>query len=245
MIKVELLAQEARRRGLDKDPKTRARIRQILRDELLRAARAELPSPDQIPVKEVRAHYQTHKDEYKDPERRRVAHIVMASKPAATKVLKEALSATPQQWGKLVAKHSLDTGGGHSPNTPLELAGDLGIVSAPGSKKGTNHRVPTALRKAVFRIEKMGGVLPSLVDHSGRFHIVRLTGKTPERRRSFAEAERTIRVSLVQRKLESLEKRLEKELRGRYKVTIDEGNLAKVKVPSQKPKNDKPAPKKP
>lgn len=232
IVKVELLAGEARRRGLDKTPETQSRIRQILRDELLRTVRQELPATQDIPESEVREYYEKHKSEYKDPERRRVAHVVMQDKAAAAKVLEAARKASPMQWGKLVQDHSLDKPPKPSPTQPLELAGDLGIVSAPGADKGENVRVPAPLRTAVFRIEAVGGVHGELVEHEGRFHIVRMTGKTDARERSFAEAERGIRVTLVQQRLERLERELEQKLRAKFPVTIDEKALERVSLPA-------------
>ncbi|MEZ4223027.1 MAG: peptidylprolyl isomerase [Polyangiaceae bacterium] len=244
MIKVELLSREARKRGLDQKPETKARIRQILRDELLRTVRAELPAPGDVPEAEVRAYYDKHKAEYRDPERRRVAHIVVADKAKATQLLSDAKKASPMQWGQLVQDHSLDKPPKPSVAAPLELAGDLGIVSAPGVEKGDNPRVPAAVRKAVFEIAAVGGVYDGVVEADGKFHIVRLTGKTDARERSFAEAERSIRVQLVQDKLEKLEQDLEKQLRERFKVTVDEKALDKIAVPGLEPSGGSPPPQK-
>jgi hypothetical protein len=80
---------------------------------------------------------------------------------------------------------------------PVELSGDLGIVGPPGHPRGANPRVSEALRAAVFKIGKSGEVLPELVEEDGKFHVVRLTGLTPPRERTYAEAERSIRVTLV------------------------------------------------
>lgn len=246
MIKVELLAQEARKRGLDKRPETQERIRQILRDELLRQARTELPAPAEIPESEVRAWYDKHRSDFRDPERRRVAHIVVADKAKAQKLLEEAKQASPMQWGKLVQEHSLDKPPKPSATQPLELAGDLGIVGPPGAEKGDNPRVPEALRKAVFAIKDVGGVHDGVVESDGKFHIVRMTGRTEERDRSFAEAERTIRVAILQDRVEKLEQRLQKEIRERFPVTIDEKALGKIELPGVETKSggSQPAPQK-
>ena len=230
IIKVELLAAEARRRGLHEDPETRERIRQILRDEVLKKIRFDLPAPAEIPDAEVRKYYEDHKADYTEPERRRVAHFVLSDRAKAKTVLERAKKASPAEWGKLVRENSVDKSDKPAPTAPLELAGDLGIVSAPGEQRGENARVPEPVRKAVFAIEKIGGVHDELVEHEGKFHVVRMTGKTDARKRSFAEAERTIRVAILQDKLEAEQKKLEQELRQRFPVKIDEKALEKVKV---------------
>jgi parvulin-like peptidyl-prolyl isomerase len=232
IIKAELLAEEARRRGLDKQPETKNRIRQILREDLLRKVRGAVPPPSKITEREAREFYDKHREDFRDPERRRVAHIVLDDRAKAAAVLAEAKRASPQDWGRLVAKHSLDKPPQQSKSTPLELAGDLGIVGPPGVAKGDNPRVPEPLRKAVFEIDKVGGVHAQLVEADGKIHIVRMTGKTDARDRTFKEAERTIRVQILQDRLKQAEKKLETELRGRFPVKIDEKALDKVELPA-------------
>jgi len=242
IIKVELLAAEAKRRGLDQKPETQERIRQLLRNEILQETREKIPAPASIPESEVRAYYDAHRDEFREPERRRVSHIVMSDEAKAKKVLELAEKATPMEWGRLVQEHSLEKPPKPSPTSPLELAGDLGIASPPGDPRGDNPKVPEELRKAVFRIEKVGGVLNEIVPVVGRFHIVRLAGKTEARDRAFAEAERTIRVTILQKLARDAEDQLEKELRGRFPVQVDDAALAKVSVPSPGTAQAPPAP---
>lgn len=230
MIKVQLLADEARRRGLDKEPETKERIRQLLRNELLRQVRADLPAPADIPKQELHAYYDSHRADFREPERRRVAHIAMKDGPKAKEVLKQALTATPMEWGKLVQKHSLDAPRKPAATAPLELAGDLGIVSPPGKGKGDNPRVPDPVRAAVFKIDKVGDVYDQLVKVQGKVYIVRMTGKTAARDRTFKEAERTIRVALAQKKIRDVEAKLEKKLRARFPVKIDEAALDKISI---------------
>lgn len=228
IIKVELLAQEAKRRGLDKDPEVELRFRQALRDELKRDLLKTVPKPEEIPLTEVQAYYAAHRAEYADPERRRLSHIELATQAKAEEVLRQALKATPEKWGALVLEFSLDKKTA-SESEPPELRGDLGIVSRPGEKDSAAS-VPDALKHAVFEIGELGGVLPKVVSAGGHFHIVRLTGKTEARSRSLAEAERTIRVALVQERIKEKEATFEAELRKRYPVKIDAEELAALKL---------------
>src|SRR5260221_9217109 len=73
MIEVELLAREAESKGYDKDPMAAMEMRAILRESLLKKARKGSPAPADITDDEVRAYFDSHKDDYKDPERRRIA----------------------------------------------------------------------------------------------------------------------------------------------------------------------------
>jgi peptidyl-prolyl cis-trans isomerase C len=245
LVDLELLAEEARRRGLDKQPETQERVRQMLRDELLTEVRASVPTPNDISEADARRYYDEHRDDFREPERRRVAHIALGSEAEAKAVLEKALTASPSEWGKLVETKSKDARGKPNASLPPELAGDLGIVGPPGHARGENPNVPEALRAAVFEIDKLGGVLPRAVSAAGSFHIVRMTGKTDARDRTFADAERSIRVALVQERIRTREAELEAELKKKYPVTIDEAQLAKIPVPapSAAPTAKAPAPK--
>jgi parvulin-like peptidyl-prolyl isomerase len=241
LIDLELLAEEARRRGLDKEPETQERVRQMLRDELLSEVRASVPTPGDISEADARRYYDEHRDDFREPERRRVAHIALASEAEAKTVLDKALSVSAAEWGKLVEAKSKDVRGKPGVALPAELAGDLGIVGPPGHARGDNPNVPEPLRAAVFEIDKLGGVLPRVVAASGGFHVVRLTGKTEARDRTFADADRSIRVALVQDRIRAREAELEAELKKEYPVTIDEVQLAKIPVPA--PSAQAPAPR--
>ncbi|HEY0466008.1 MAG TPA: peptidyl-prolyl cis-trans isomerase, partial [Polyangiaceae bacterium] len=241
IIQVELLAEEAKRRGLDKLPETQERVRQMLRDELLRDVRQSVPAPADIPEAEVHAYFDSHHDEFKEPERRRVAHLLLANEAQAKAALQNARGATAADWGKLVSQVSLDKPPASSGPTPTELAGDLGIVGPPGHARGANPRVPEPVRAAVFEIDKLGGVLDRVVPEAGHYHVVRMTGRTEARDRSYQDAERTIRVALVQQRIRAREAELEQELKKRYPVSVDDEALSQVKVPEADAASSAPA----
>ena len=91
MIDVELLAAEARRLGIDKEPETEDAVRGILRDALLAQAReGRARARGDHRASEVRAYYDAHLDKFSEPERRRVAAIVIRDRKEAEKVLKDA-----------------------------------------------------------------------------------------------------------------------------------------------------------
>jgi len=229
IVSLDLLADEAVRRKLDQDPRVQLRLDQALRDELLRDLRQQVPTPDRLPAPEVRAYYDVHREEFSEPERRRISAIVLSSEAEARGLIASAREADARAWGELVRKHS----GLRPPpgeQTPVELAGDLGIVSAPGQAKGAGPDLPEPVVRAVFAIDKVGKIYGEPVHARGRYYIVRLAGRTGARTRTFEEAERSIRVRLVERRVEAAERRLIEQLKKRYPVTIDPAKLAKIKV---------------
>jgi peptidyl-prolyl cis-trans isomerase C len=232
IVDAELLARDAKDKGLDQLPETQQAIRQVLRDALLEQTRQGLGTPADIPKQEVRAYYESHRDDFREPPRRRVAQIAVASKATAETVLAAAKKATLTQWGELVLKYSVDAKKKPSPTQPIEMAGDLGIVGPPFDHRGENPKVPPEIRAAAFDIEQMNGVYPNVVYAQGLWHIVRMTGKTDAHDRSLAEADRSIRVSLLQAKIAERETALEAELRKQFPVVVDDKALESVVVPT-------------
>lgn len=235
MINVELLAREAERRGIDQQPETKAHIRLLQKEELMRRVRAELPAMEDLPASEVRAYYDANPSEFTDPERRRVAVIRVGRKALAESIIAESKTADAKRWGELAREHSTlpPTPGAAPPskNTarpPLELEGDLGLVSAPGKQRGNNPRVPAPIRKAVFEIDKQGDVHAQPVSYKGAFYVVRLVGKSDARQRTFPEAEPNIRARLLQERLRKAEAELIERLQKTIPVSINEAALAKL-----------------
>jgi peptidyl-prolyl cis-trans isomerase C len=227
MIDVMLLADEAREHGYDKDPATQQEIREIVRNAVLKKARASAPAPNDIPESEVRGYFEAHKADFHDPERRRISAIVLASEPAANAVL-DALKKGPGSWGELVRSRSIDSKAKAA--VPPELAGDLGFVSPPGDPRGVNARVPDEVRAAVFTVANVGDLLPRAVQANRKYYVVKLAGKTDPQNRTLEDAERSVRVKLAQDKAHEKEVALIEQLRKQYPVQIDEAALAQVKV---------------
>ena len=228
MINVTLLAQEAKARGYDKDPLAQQEIRAILRDAMLAQSRKDVPSPNDIPAAEVSAYFDTHKDDYRDPERRRLSLIIVPDEGSAKDVVAAAHGTTAAVWGDLVRKRSIDPQA--RANVPVDLAGDVGMVSPPGDARGDNAKVPAEVRAAAFEIPAVGDVLSRAVKAGSRYYVVRLTQKSEPHERTLAEAERTIRVKLAQDKIRAKEDALLAELRTQFPVQIDDQALAKVRI---------------
>jgi len=232
MIEVELLAQEARRRGLDKAEETQERVRQILRDQVLDELRKGAPGANDIPETELRAYYDAHKEDFSEPERRRISGIAFDSAAAAKAVLAKAAKADAAAWGQLVEQNASKQAPRPSVTTPNELAGDLGIVGPPGHPRGANPRVPEPVRDAAFKIAAVGDTYGSVVEADKKFYVIRMTSKTDGRARTFEEAQRAIRTAVVQAKVDEREKALEKDLRQKFPVKVDEAALEKMPMPA-------------
>lgn len=242
IVDMELLAQEAKRRGLDNEPAVQEAIRQILREAMIAEARKGLPPPAAIEQAAIQKYYDEHKEEFREPERRRVSVIVLDDEQKAKEVLQQALEAqtgkdqaakdqSGEIWGQLHRQHSVDEIAKPDPEAPADLAGDRGIVGPPRDAKGASKAVPEPVRRAVFTLNEVGEIFSDLVRYDDQFYIVRLSGRSEGHTRSVSEADRSIRVAILQKMIAEREAALEAELRKRFGVRIDEEALKKVELP--------------
>jgi peptidyl-prolyl cis-trans isomerase C len=231
LINVQLLADEAVAKGYDKDALAQQEIRSILRTAMMEEAHTGAPTPNAIPASEIEAYYNAHREVYRDPERRKVSVIVVPDDANAPAVLDAAKKvATAAKWGELVRAKSLDPAA--KANTPLDLLGDYGWVTAQGETGGENMKAPDEVRDAAFQIPAKGGVYDKLVHvrSDPKVYIVRLTELNPAHERTLAESDRAIRVKLVQDKVREREDDLINRLRAENPVQIDDAVLATIHV---------------
>ena len=230
LVNLQLLADEAVAKGYDKDPLAQQEIRSILRTAMMEQAHSGAPTPASIPEGDVQAYYEAHKDQYRDPERRRISVITLADEKTAASVLESARKSTSVQWGELVRSKSLDPTA--KSNVPVDFAGDYGIVAPPGDPTAESSKAPEEVRAAAFLIPAVGDVYerPIKPAHEVHFFIVRLTQKTDAHERTLAESDRAIRLKLVQDKVREREEDLLNRLRAEYPVQIDDAVLATVHV---------------
>ncbi len=223
IINSELLAKEAERRGLDRDPATIAYVDQLFRDEVRRRLRAEIPSAESLPVDEVQAYFAEHRDEFRSPELRRVAAIALPNGAAALKLVEE-LGPKPSiaQWNTAAIRHSVES---TESGLPVEVAGDLGLVAAlpegepqvPSTDltakpvRGASQ-IPSAVRAVAFALQTPGDVQPKPVNADNKWYLVRLMAINPARALSQEEVESTIRSRLVEQRLNAKYAALEGQL---------------------------------
>lgn len=237
MIRVQLLADEAVAKGYDKEPEAAEELRAVLREAVIGELKKSARAPADVPAAEVRAYFDAHRAEYKDPERRRLSLIVAKDEAAGVQIIEAykkagladaGADARAVAWGQLVRDKSLDAQA--RANVPIDLAGDFGFVSPPGDPRGASARIPEEVRVAGFGIAQVGDVAGAPVTAGGKVYVVKLSTKVDARERTFEEAERTIRVKLAQDELEKKESELLAALRKELDVKIDEAALATVKV---------------
>ncbi len=237
MVRFELLAAEARRRGYDKLAEVQRVRKQVMIQQLMKEKFEEKIKLSDVSDKEVKAYYEAHPDEFDKPEQIRASHIQIKSPAAAARVLGQVLAKKDDAalFRKLADKHNEDEAT-KAQQGDLRFFGrepeETGQQAAAGSSAAPPIKVPKAVAKAAFRLKNIGDVHSELVESDAGFHVVKLTGKRAALKRTLEQASRPIRNRLWREKREQAIARYVAELRKTAKVEEFDDALAQVRVPS-------------
>ena len=217
-IRFELLVAEAKRLGYDKEPTIARARRDALVQALIKQEIDDKITLGSVTKDEARAYYQSHPQEYNRPAQVRASHIVLSDKAKAQKVLNKIKGKRDLEAFRALAK---EYNGGD---------GDLGFFDASG--KGDPD---SAIRAAAFNLKSPGDVHSKLVKTGQGFHVVALVAKRARLKRSFEEAERSIRHILLRNKKEARRKALIEELKKEITVSIDYDALKDLNIDTATP----------
>jgi peptidyl-prolyl cis-trans isomerase C len=231
LIRFELLAAEARKRGLDKDPEVQETLEKIMVQKLVRSAFEEKGAGERASDDEVRTYYDQHLDEFVRPERVRVAQIhLRADASAQERARKRAdaakLLARLKSEGKknplAFATIARDASEDHSTK---EAGGDLGYRTREELERLLGRQVADAA-VALSDMGQESGV----VESTQGFHILKLQARLPAVHRSFEEVKPQLAARLGREKRTQDFDAFVKKLREASAVKIDEKELDKVAV---------------
>ncbi len=220
LVRFEVLAKEAYRRGLDKDPEVIRTMKQVMIQKLMRDEFDAKITADTIVDAEMKAYYDANLAEYVKPEEVRVSAMILKNKAQAERVLIEAkgdAGKTNKGFRDLVMKYSTDE------ETKLR-GGDLRYLDMK------NTEVPPAVIKGAFGLFNTGDVSPVVDAGNGTFYILKQTGRRKAMTKSFDDAKPQIRNKLFREKRLQAQKTFIDDMRAKAKITIDEANLAKVRI---------------
>jgi peptidyl-prolyl cis-trans isomerase C len=199
-------AAEARARGLDKQPRTADRIRELYS----RAMDAELQrvTAEQQPVTDadVQKYFDEHRERFETPRRIRIWRILVNDAELAKKIIAESQGAGgPARWRNFARDNSLDAA------TKLR-DGDLGFVRPDGSTETPQLRVDPALFAAVDKLGD-GQIAPDPLKLQAGLSVVWRRGSLPAISRTVQQEAPAIRTVLTRERVEAARKNLLVELR--------------------------------
>ena len=218
LIRYELMAREALRRGYDRDPD----VQRIAKKQMValfekREINDKLRAEDIAPA-DIEKYYRDHQAEFLRPEEVRVSQILVHDEAAARRIAAEAKAGRndAKSFRDLVERYSED-----SDSKPR--AGDLTFFD----RKTT--REPKALVDAAFAMTQVNDVVGPIASDKG-FHILKLTERRPELLRPLAEVKVDIQKRLLEQMRAQKKRELVEEARKSVRVEIDESELAKITV---------------
>jgi len=219
-IQFEILAKEAYRRGLDKDPEVVRTMKQVMIQKLMRDEFDTKVTADTVSDDEMKKYYEQSVADYVKPEEVRASAIILKNRAQADRVLLEAkgdAGKTNKGFRDLVGKYSQDE------ETKLR-SGDLRYLDT------STKDVAAPVVKAAFALLNTGDVSGVVDGGDGKFYILKQTGRLRAVTKSLDDVKPQIRNKLFREKRLAAQKDFVDKLRAAAKVEIDEANLAKVRI---------------
>jgi peptidyl-prolyl cis-trans isomerase C len=229
LVKFEVMAAEAARRGYDKDPDVQRVMKQQMISKLMQKDFESKLKVEDVPDADVEKYYNEHPTEFHQKDEVRVSEILIKDKGKAERAYAEA-RALPKgaanvmdQKGfrDLVAKYSED-------EESKPRGGDLSFFAADSAT------VPNPIVEAAFNLKDVGDLAPLVKTDKG-WAIIRLTQKRPGFNRPLAEAKRQIQQRLFRDLRSKAMDTFVDDLKKKSSISISDENLAKVVVEAGAP----------
>jgi peptidyl-prolyl cis-trans isomerase C len=228
LVRFEVLAKEAYRRGLDKDPEVVRTMKQVMIQKLMREEFDTKVSADTVAENDIKTYYEANKAEYVKPEEVRVSAIILKNKAQADRVAIEArgdAGKTNKGFRDLVMKYSADE------ETKLR-GGDLRYMDQ------NTKDIPANVVKAAFTLYNTGDVSQAVDAGNGTYYVLKQTGRRKSMTKSFDDAKAQIRNKLFRDKRLQAQKDFVDGLRAKSKIEVNEANLAKVRIDTSQAVDD-------
>jgi len=224
VIRFELLAEEAARRGLDKDPEVQEAMRRVMVQKLTQQQFEGL----QISISEedARAYYEANIHDFVKPERIRLSHIFFSApkgdpsrnriRAEAERALEELRRKDKEAFSDLARRRSDD-------ERSKRAGGDLSFRTRDELKEMWGEE----FADAAFALKTVGQFADLVVTDKG-FHIVKLLGRQEGVERSFEQVRAQIENRLQREKKTQAFEDFVQQLWTKANPQIDEAVLDKL-----------------
>jgi peptidyl-prolyl cis-trans isomerase C len=222
LVRFEVLAKEAQKRGLDKDSEVVRTMKQVMIQKLLKDEFDKMTLKD-IADADCKKYYDAHPEEFNKPEEVRTSLIMVKDGATAKKVLNDprVKGVDNQGFRNLVAEYSID-------QPTKERGGDLRYFDEK------TKEVPLELITASFKLQNIGDNSEPVKTKDG-VAILKLTGRRKALNRTFDEVKEQIRNKIYRDKRQDSMEAFVKNLREKAKISIDDSKLAKVQIEGTPP----------
>jgi len=227
LIRFAVMANEAEKRGYDKDPEVvRVMQQQMISKFLQKDFESKLKVED-VPDAQVEKYYKEHPAEFNQKDEVRVSEVVVKDKGKADKAFAEAktlpkappvvpTTPEPKQFKDIVNKYSDD-------EDAKQRGGDLGFFDKDST------RYPKPIVDAAFKLAEVGDVAAPIKTDKG-FVVIRRTQKRPGFSRPLAEVKRQIQQRLFRDTRTKAMDNFVAELKKKSAIEVNDANLSKVVI---------------
>jgi peptidyl-prolyl cis-trans isomerase C len=222
LVRFEVMASEAQKRGYDKDPEVQRVMKQQMISKFLQKDFESTIKVEDVPDADVEKYYKDHPEEFNKKDEVRVSEILVKDKAKADKAYNEAkgqskvAGADQKGFRDLVTKYSED-------EESKARGGDLTFFD----KDSTAY--PKPIVEAAFKLAEVGDVAAPIKTDKG-WVVLKLTQKRPGFNRPLAEVKRQIQQRLFR---DTRTKKLDAfiaDLKKNTKIDIHDDNLGKVVI---------------
>ncbi|MBI2894062.1 MAG: peptidyl-prolyl cis-trans isomerase [Deltaproteobacteria bacterium] len=227
MIRFELLAKAAKKRGYDREDEVRRQVKQMEVQTLMRKEFDEKLSPETVTQDEIREFYEAHKADYVKPEVVRASHVLVSDRARAEEILKKAREpAADNRAFRTLAQESSED------EETKTRGGDLRYFPRPEDRTPQDPDVDPAIAEAAFALKNIGDVAPRAVKVAKGYSVVKLTGRRAAVSRSIEEATPQIRNRLWREKRQKAIDDFVQSLRSSRRIETHEELLNLIVIPT-------------
>lgn len=224
VITREVLYQEAKKKGLDKNKEILAKVDNFKRAMVIDALLEEvLRKKAEVSENEIGQYYKENKDLFTEPLEVKIRHIFVASEPALKEVLMKLSKG--ESFEKLAATYNVDPSRGDG--------GNLGYI-----RRGQLAPSFASFEEAAFSLRKRGEISEVVKTPYG-YHLIRLEDSKGKFERPLDQVKEKIRFFLQTKKRQDAYLQYVKEAKSRAKIVINEKLWAAEEKKEQKPKEEK------
>jgi hypothetical protein len=242
MVDTILLAREARRRNIERNPEVAGQIRRILSTRLQQVEVVQAVTPATVSDEDVRSYYQQHIGDWVQDEQRRATVIYVDDRAAADDVLRQVRSArgnlrTIQELARTRSTdpHSREARGDvfyfratHTNSTRPAARGDAGAGEDAGASS-----IDPAVSAAAFSLTRELEVAEPARMANNKWAVVILTGIRPALSRTIDDpgVRSSIIAAIVHQRRREREQQLMSQLRERHAVEEHPERVDRVRFP--------------
>jgi hypothetical protein len=226
LLRYDLLVQEARARGYDKNVVVVDSARRKAYELMI--ATLFTVDPKTISKAEIERAFEEHRREFTRPYMRRATRIVCRSETEAAALIARSHHGTREEFAKLAREHSVD------PATRSQ-GGELGYFDEHGQTEQGRVVVSPQLTAAVYALAHVGDVTPHPVPGPEGYSVLKWTGEMKAFRKKQEDIDETLSAKLAGEKGNAALEAFVASLRDKLKPVVHPELLDQIELGDNQP----------